>query len=107
MRYQISCIGKLTNIEENKIIQKYIKRVKNKIHIIEYPQSDIKKEGSKLLGCSPKNSILILLDKDGENLSTNKLFDLAKSYEMNNIKVLNFVIGGPYGHGQLIKQKSD
>ena len=54
MRYQISCIGKLSNIEENKIIQKYIKRVKNKIQIIEFPQSDIKKEGSKLLEYSPK-----------------------------------------------------
>ena len=107
MRYQISCIGKLSNIEENKIIQKYIKRVRNKIQIIEFPQSDIKKEGSKLLEHSPKNSILILLDKQGENLSTDKLFELIKSYEMNNIKILNFVIGGPYGHGQFIKQKSD
>ena len=97
MRYQISCIGKLSNIEENKIIQKYIKRIRNKIQIIELPQSDVKKEGSKLLEYSPKNSILILLDKDGENLSTNKLFDLIKSYEMNNIKILNFAIGGPYG----------
>ena len=86
MRYQISCIGKLSHIEENKIIQKYIKRVRNKIQIIEFPQSDIKKEGLKLLEYSPKNSILILLDKEGENLSTNKLFDLIKSYEMNNIK---------------------
>ena len=107
MRYQISCIGKLSNIEENKIIQKYIKRVRNKIQIIELAQSDVKKEGSKLLEYSPKNSILILLDKEGENLSTDKLFELIKSYEMNNIKILNFAIGGPYGHGQFIKQKSD
>ena len=107
MRYQISCIGKLSNIEENKIIQKYIKRVRNKIQIIEFPQSDVEKEGSKLLEYSPKNSILILLDKEGENLSTDKLFELIKSYEMNNIKILNFAIGGPYGHGQFIKQESD
>ena len=107
MRYQISCIGKLSNVEENKIIQKYIKRVKNKIKIIESPQSDIKKESLKILECSPKNSILILLDKEGENLSTNMLFDLIKSYEMNNIKILNFAIGGPYGHSPYIKQKSD
>mgnify|MGYP005683340251 FL=1 len=107
MRYQISCIGKLSNIEENKIIQKYIKRIRNKIQIIEFPQSDVKKEGSKLLEHSPKNSILILLDKEGENLSTDKLFELIKSYEMNNIKILNFAIGGPYGHGQYIKQNSD
>ena len=107
MRYQISCIGRLSNLEENKIIQKYIKRVRNKIQIIEFPQSDVEKEGSKLLEYSPKNSILILLDKEGENLSTDKLFELIKSYEMNNIKILNFAIGGPYGHGQFIKQKSD
>ena len=107
MRYQISCIGKLSNLEEDKIIGKYLKRVKNKIQIIESPQSDIKKEGLKLLESSRKNSILILLDKDGENLSTHKLFDLIKSYEMNNIKILNFAIGGPYGHGQFIKQQSD
>ena len=24
-----------------------------------------------------------------------------------DIKILNFAIGGPYGHGQFIKQKSD
>ena len=107
MRYQISCIGRLSNIEENKIIQKYVKRVRNKIQIIEFPQSDVEKEGSKLLEYSPKNSILILLDKEGENLSTDELFDLIKSYEMNNIKILNFAIGGPYGHGQFIKQESD
>ena len=107
MRYQISCIGKFSNLEENRIIKKYLKRVKNKIQIIETPQSDIKKEGLKLLEHSPKNSILILLDKEGENLSTNKLFDLIKSYEMNNIKILNFAIGGPYGHSQFVKQKSD
>ena len=107
MRYQISCIGKLSNLDENKIIKKYLKRIKNKIQIIESPQSDIKKEGLKLLECSPKNSILILLDKEGENLSTNKFFDLIKSYEMDNVKILNFAIGGPYGHGQFIKQKSD
>ena len=107
MRYKISCIGKLSNIEENKIIEKYIKRVRNKIQIIEFPQSDVEKEGSKLLEYSPKNSILILLDKEGENLSTDKLFELIKSYEMNNIKILNFAIGGPYGHGQFIKQQSE
>ena len=107
MRYQISCIGKLSNLEENKIIKKYLKRVKNKIQIIESSQSDIKKEGLKLLESSPKDSILILLDKEGENLSTNKLFDLIKSYEMNNVKILNFAIGGPYGHSPYIKQKSD
>ena len=107
MRYQISCIGKLSNIEENKIIQKYIKRVRNKIQIIEFPQSDVEKEGSKLYEYSPKNSILILLDKEGENLSTDNFFELIKSYEMNNIKILNFAIGGPYGHGQFIKQNSD
>ena len=49
MRYQISCIGKLSNIEENKIIQKYIKRVRNKIQIIEFPQSDVEKEGLSLI----------------------------------------------------------
>ena len=107
MRYQISCIGKLSNIEETKIIHKYIKRVKNKIQIIECPQSDRNKEGLKLLECTPKSSILILLDKEGENLSTKKLFNLIKFYEMNNIKILNFAIGGPYGHSHFIKQKSD
>ena len=55
MRYQISCIGKLSNIEENKIIQKYIKRVRNKLQIIEFPQSDVKKEGLKFPCKEDKN----------------------------------------------------
>tara|TARA_E500000178_G_scaffold354086_1_gene421916 strand:- start:1969 stop:2403 length:435 start_codon:yes stop_codon:yes gene_type:complete len=106
MKYQISCIGKLNKIDENKIIQKYLKRVKKKIQIIEYPQSSIEKEGLKIFDSSPKDSSLILLDKDGTILSTEELMELIKSYQMNNFKTLNFAIGGPLGHGQFIKQKA-
>ena len=78
MKYQISCIGKLNKIDENKIIQKYLKRVKKKIQIIEYPQSSIEKEGLKIFDSSPKDSSLILLDKNGTILSTEELMELIK-----------------------------
>ena len=87
------------------------------VHVSEFepkqPQLEPKPVGSDpqaLFNPRPQpasKASLILLDKDGENLSTHKLFDLIKSYEMNNIKILNFAIGGPYGHGQFIKQQSD
>ena len=112
MKYQISCIGKSSNSPEQNLIEKYLIRVNNKVDIKEIglknqsSHSNIEEEGKMILSSSPKNSILIILDKEGTSYSSEKLADMIKSYENENIKIINFAIGGPFGHGKFIKSKA-
>lgn len=107
MKYKISCIGKISREEENKIINRYKNRIRNKIAINEYPQSNKEKEAQVILKSVPKSSKLIVLDKQGGLISTEQLVKIVKFYEMENIKILNFAIGGAKGHGLEIKNRAD
>ncbi len=112
MKYQISCIGKSANTPEQNLIDKYLIRINDKVRIKEITfkndssKLNIENEGEKLLDISPKGSILVALDKDGKNLSSESLANMIKFYENENFKIINFAIGGPYGHGQMLKSRA-
>ena len=112
MKYIISTIGKFKKNDENLITQKYLKRIKN----IELNQYEIKssyldkkleEEGLKLINSTPKNGKLILLDEQGENLSSSELASIISKWKDNNISSTNFAIGGAFGNGKQIKKSAD
>ena len=112
MKYIISIIGKFKNNDENLITQKYLKRIKNiKLNQYEIKVSNLEKrleeEWSKLINSTPKNGKLILLDEQGENLSSTELAEIISKWRDNNISSINFAIGGAFGNGQLIKTSAD
>ena len=112
MKYIISIIGKFKNNDENLITQKYLKRIKNiKLNQYEIKISNLDKrleeEGSKLINSTPKNGKLILLDEQGENLSSTELAEIISKWKDNNISSINFAIGGAFGNGHLIKTSAD
>ena len=112
MKYIISIIGKFKNNDENLITQKYLKRIKNiKLNQYEIKISNLDKrleeEGSKLINSTPKNGKLILLDEQGENLSSTELAEIISKWKDNNISSINFAIGGAFGNGLLIKTSAD
>ena len=112
MKYIISIIGKFKNNDENLITQKYLKRIKNiKLNQYEIKISNLEKrleeEGSKLINSTPKNGKLILLDEQGENLSSTELAEIISKWRDDNISSINFAIGGAFGNGQLIKTSAD
>ena len=112
MKYIISIIGKFKNNDENLITQKYLKRIKNiKLNQYEIKVSKLEKrleeEGLKLINSTPKNGKLILLDEQGENLSSTELAEIISKWRDNNISSINFAIGGAFGNGQLIKTSAD
>ena len=112
MKYQISCIGKSSNSYEQKLIEKYLKRLEGKLQIKEIslknpnPILEIEEQGNRLINVSPKNSVLFLLDKDGITYTTENLAKIIRQFEMENTKIINFVIGGPLGHGKKIKKEA-
>jgi 23S rRNA (pseudouridine1915-N3)-methyltransferase len=112
MKYIISAIGKTKNQHEDLITDKYLKRIKN-IQIKQYEiklineQKKIEEEGLRLINSTPKNGKLVLLDEQGENLTSPELAKIILSWRDNNIAYINFAIGGAFGNGDQIKKRAD
>ena len=112
MKYRISTIGKIKSNDEDLITRKYLKRIKN----IELKQYEVKtkniekkldEEADKLINSTPKNGKLILLDEEGDNISSSDLAKLILNWSNNNITSVNFAIGGAFGNGVKIKKIAD
>ena len=112
MKYIISSIGKYKNKNEDMITQKYLQRVKNVQEFqYEVKLNDVKKkieeEGVKLISSTQKNGKLILLDEQGENLTSAELAGIISNWKINNISSVNFAIGGAFGNGKTIKKAAE
>ena len=112
MKYMISFIGKLKYTDEEIITKKYLRRLK-KVIVNNYESKitnitlKIKEEGSKLIKSTPLNAKLILLDEEGENLTSKELAKVILCWNESNVSIVNFAIGGPYGNGIEIKNTAD
>ena len=112
MKYIISTIGKIRNNDEDLITKKYLKRIRN-IELKQYEvktknkEKKIEEEAEKLINSTPKNGKLILLDEEGENISSSDLAKLILNWNNSNITSVNFAIGGAFGNGIKIKRTAD
>ena len=112
MKYIISAIGKAKTQQEDLITLKYLKRIKN-IEIKQYEiklnnkQKKIEEEGLKLISSTPANGRLVLLDEQGENLTSPELAKMVLDWRNDNIAYINFAIGGAFGNGDQIKRRAD
>ena len=112
MKYIISTIGKIRNNDEDLITRKYLKRIRN-IELKQYEvktknkEKKIEEEAEKLINSTPKNGKLILLDEEGENISSSDLAKLILNWNNSNITSVNFAIGGAFGNGVKIKRTAD
>ena len=112
MKYIISTIGKIRNNDEDLITRKYLKRIRN-IELKQYEvktknkEKKIEEEADKLINSTPKNGKLILLDEEGENISSSDLAKLILNWNNSNITSVNFAIGGTFGNGVKIKRTAD
>ena len=112
MKYIISAIGKTKTQQEDLITLKYLKRIKN-IEIKQYEikinnkEKKIEEEGLKLISSTPSNGRLVLLDEQGENLTSPELAKMVLDWRNDNITYINFAIGGAFGNGDQIKRRAD
>ena len=112
MKYIISTIGKIRNNDEDLITRKYLKRIRS-IELKQYEvktknkEKRIEEEADKLINSTPKDGKLILLDEEGENISSSDLAKLILNWNNSNITSVNFAIGGAFGNGVKIKRTAD
>ena len=112
MKYKISTVGKIKSNDEDIITRKYLQRIKN-IELKQYEvkaknkEKKLEEEADKLINSTPKNGKLILLDEEGENISSSDLAKLILNWNNSNITSVNFAIGGAFGNGIKIKRTAD
>ena len=64
-------------------------------------------ESERLLKRVPKGHFLVALDERGIELSTEEFTQMLSKLMNQSCKGLFFAIGGPFGHHETIRQKSD
>lgn len=103
----ILTVGKVKEKNILSLIAEYEKRLSNKkIKLIEIKDSSNKKENQELMGKinSISDSFIIAMSEDGSSISSQEFSKLIKKEQDKNIV---FVIGGPDGLTQEIKNKSN
>lgn len=92
-RLSAFCNLKITEIKEEKFSEKdNFENIKNK-------------EGEKIISKIPENSLVILLEKEGQIFSSEQIAGELKNFENKSIGDISFIIGGPLGFSEKILNK--
>lgn len=119
MTIKLICIGKTDDKSLELLIMHYIKRIsfytRFEIEII----PDLKKgknlseteqkqkEGDMISSKISTSDVLVLLDENGQQFSSENFADYLQKHMNSGIKNLLFVIGGPYGFSDEIYQRAN
>lgn len=117
MTIKLICIGKTDNKALELLIGDYVKRLsfytrfeleiipdlKKAKNLSETEQKQ--KEGELILSKISTSDVLVLLDENGQQYSSENFADYLQKHMNSGIKNLVFVIGGPYGFAETVYQK--
>ena len=113
MKYFIIAIGHMKNSPEEKVFNKFYKRLKNKIFIKEYVSNlssqKLRKEdeSKKLFSMAKGLGKKILLDKSGKEISSIQLSKLINDWKNQGHNSISFLIGGSEGFDDKIMKNID
>lgn len=119
MKITLIAIGKTDNNQMLSLIDDYIKRlgfynsfemevipdIKNAKNLSENLQKQA--EGNEILKKITNSEILILLDENGKNYTSEKFSEFLQKKMNSGLKNLVFVIGGPYGFSDEIYARAN
>ncbi len=106
MIFKVICVGKLKDKLFEKRVQEYLKRLSfdSKISITEIKDSTKEKECERLIELLDKEKgFVVALTEEGQEMTSRQF---AKKLSSIHQKV-TFVIGGPFGLTEELKQRAD
>lgn len=116
MNIKLIVIGETNNKDLKQLVNQYIIKLKHYIKFELVVLKDerkklqqnvqIKKEGEKILSILKKNDFIILLDENGEQLSSVGFSKFIQKKLNSGMKTLTFIVGGPYGFSEEVKAMS-
>ena len=116
MNIKLIVIGETNNKDLKQLVNQYIIKLKHYIKFELVVLKDerkklqqnvqIKKEGEMILSILKKNDFIILLDENGEQLSSVGFSKFIQKKLNSGMKTLTFIVGGPYGFSDEVKAMS-
>ena len=113
MNIKLIVIGETNNKDLKQLVNQYVSKLKHYIKFELVVLKDerkklqqnvqIKKEGEKILSILKKNDFIILLDENGEQLSSVGFSKFIQKKLNSGMKTLTFIVGGPYGFSDEVK----
>lgn len=64
-------------------------------------------EANVLMNAVPKGALKVVLDSKGKSLSSEELAELIGKWELNGVRQVSYLIGGPEGHTEDSIQQAD
>ena len=119
MNIKLIAIGKTDNKNLVALLEDYAKRlsfyikfdfeiildIKNVKHLSEVQQKE--KEGELILAKTQNSDVLILLDENGKQMTSEAFSNYLQKHMNSGIKTLIFVIGGPYGFSDAVYSRAN
>jgi len=121
MKLMIMAVGRMKAGTEQTLYDKYADRISKSgkaLHLTgpdlveivesrsEKPDKRKENEAEALIASAGKDVRIIMLDEKGKDLSSREFADLIKNEQDAGTQTLAFAIGGPDGHGELLKSIS-
>lgn len=110
--FSIIAVGKMRQKAELELVDRYSKRIRPKLSIIEVgeakggPEETKYKETQALLGAVPDRSVVISLDEGGKNYSSLVFANIMQKW-IDESRPISFLIGGAEGLHHAAIQRSD
>lgn len=117
MKHELLCLGKIKEKFLAEGVAEYIGRLR---HYTDFtltmlkdrskaatPGGVVEAEGRALLQAVSPGALVVALDPGGRQMSTEVFTRLLGTWEMRGIKQVCYLIGGPDGHAQLVKERVD
>jgi len=117
MKHELICLGKVKERFIGEGIAEYLGRLRHyapftitvlRDHGKSANQAQaLEAEGRALLQAVPEGARLVVLDPGGQQLSSESLAQRISDWEMQGIKQVVYLIGGPDGHAPMVKSRAD
>lgn len=110
--FTILAVGKMRNKAELELFDRYVKRIRPRLNLIEInevkasPEEAKVKESQNLLKAVPEKSVIISLDEGGKNYGSLKLAQKMQEW-IELSRPISFLIGGAEGLHRTVIERSD
>lgn len=122
MKYRVISVGKIREKFYALGVEEYLKRLRpyTDIELLEGLEEKVppragakeienllRKEGERILALVREQELLVVLDGQGEHLSSEELAGCLEEWNRSGLQRVNLVIGGSHGLADIVKNRAD
>lgn len=117
MKHEVLFLGKIKDSFVAEGVEEYASRLRHYTSFsitllrekgrMKGQQSPVDAEGMQLLQAVPNGALVVVLDPGGKQFSSEALSRQVDLWEMQGVKQVCYLIGGPEGHSEGVLQAAD